>query len=159
MISIGSGCVADIAEPRERGKYTAFFQVGAMCGPALGPLIGGILAQTLGWRSIFWFLTISCGVVLVPLILWVLLYATTTIVLMDSFMPETLRSLVGDGSIPPPTFSMSPMMLFRKRQMDKDLKSRGEDKVHIDRPPPRPVSLAPIARARAHGSIDLGRRS
>jgi hypothetical protein len=69
VISIGSGCVADIAEPRERGKYTAFFQVGAMMGPALGPLIGGVLAQTLGWRSIFWFLVIATGVVLVPLIL------------------------------------------------------------------------------------------
>lgn len=71
VISIGSGCVADIAEPRERGKYTAFFQLGAMIGPALGPLLGGVLAKTLGWRSIFWFLTISTGVVLVPLILWV----------------------------------------------------------------------------------------
>jgi MFS family permease len=45
------------------------FQVGAMLGPAFGPLIGGVLAQTLGWRSIFWFLVIATGVVLVPVIL------------------------------------------------------------------------------------------
>lgn len=69
MIAIGSGCVADIAEPRERGKYNSFFLIGTMAGPALGPLIGGVLADTLGWRSIFWFLTILTGVVLVALIL------------------------------------------------------------------------------------------
>jgi MFS family permease len=40
-----------------------------MVGPAFGPLLGGVLAQTLGWRSIFWFLAIATGVVLVTLML------------------------------------------------------------------------------------------
>lgn len=69
VISIGAGSVADVAEPRERGKFFAIFQLGAMLGPAVGPLIGGVLSSTLGWRSIFWFLVISCAVVLIPLIL------------------------------------------------------------------------------------------
>ena len=38
-------------------------------GPAFGPLLGGIFSDTLGWRSIFWFLTISTGVVMIPLVL------------------------------------------------------------------------------------------
>lgn len=71
MIAIGAGCVSDVAEPRERGLFMAIFQVGAMFGPAFGPLLGGVFAQTLGWRAIFWFLTIFTGVVLVPLILCV----------------------------------------------------------------------------------------
>ncbi|WVQ78691.1 hypothetical protein IAT38_000778 [Cryptococcus sp. DSM 104549] len=123
VISIGYGAVADVAEPRERGKYAAFFQVGAMAGPAFGPLLGGVLADTLGWRSIFWFLAIATGVVLVPLIL---------------FLPETLRSLVGDGSIPPPTLNSSPIMLYQRRKMERELRERGEEGEKVERPPPKP---------------------
>lgn len=61
--------MTDIAEPRERGLFSSIFQVGTMVGPAFGPLLGGVLAQTLGWRSIFWFLAIATGVVLVTLML------------------------------------------------------------------------------------------
>ncbi|TYJ53586.1 hypothetical protein B9479_005791 [Cryptococcus floricola] len=94
VVAIGYGCVADVAEPRERGTFAAIFQTGALLGPALGPLLGGILTQTLGWRSIFWFLVILTGVILVPLIF---------------LLPETLRSLVGDGSIPPPPLNRTPI--------------------------------------------------
>lgn len=69
VISIGAGAVADIAAPRERGKYMAIFTCGAMIGPAIGPFLGGLFAETLGWRSIFWFLTIATGCVMVPFIL------------------------------------------------------------------------------------------
>lgn len=72
VISIGAGAVADVAEPRERGTFMSIFQAGAMIGPAFGPLLGGVFASTLGWRSIFWFLTIATGVILVPLILYAL---------------------------------------------------------------------------------------
>ncbi|WVQ62951.1 uncharacterized protein L199_001100 [Kwoniella botswanensis] len=117
VISIGYGCVTDVAEPRERGKYAAAFQVGAMLGPALGPFIGAVLTDGLGWRSIFWFLAIATAVVLVPLIL---------------FLPETLRSLVGDGSIPPPALNTSPIILLQQRRMKKELM---EDEEKVERPP------------------------
>ncbi|WRT65469.1 uncharacterized protein IL334_002412 [Kwoniella shivajii] len=123
VISIGYGCVTDVAEPRERGKYAAAFQAGAMVGPAIGPFLGAVLTQTLGWRSIFWFLAIATGVVLVPLIL---------------FLPETLRSLVGDGSIPPPALSASPMILIQRRKMAKKLRESGEEGEIIERPPKKP---------------------
>ncbi|KAK8861358.1 hypothetical protein IAR55_002177 [Kwoniella newhampshirensis] len=123
VISIGFGCLTDVAEPRERGRYAAYFQLGAMAGPAFGPLLGGILTQGLGWRSIFWFLTIGTGVILVPLIL---------------FLPETLRSLVGDGSIPPPAFNASPLQLMRRRKMEKALSEKGEVGEEIERPPRKP---------------------
>lgn len=71
VISIGAGAVADIAAPRERGKYMAIFTCGAMIGPAMGPFLGGLLAQTLGWRAIFWFLAIATGCVMVPFLLYV----------------------------------------------------------------------------------------
>jgi len=61
----------------------AVFQAGLLAPVAIGPIIGGGLAAALGWRSIFWFLTIYCGVFLVFLIL---------------LLPETLRYKVGNGS-------------------------------------------------------------
>lgn len=123
VISIGYGCISDVAEPRERGKYAAAFQMGAMAGPAFGPLIGGILTQGLGWRSIFWFLVIADGVVLVPLIF---------------FLPETLRSLVGNGSIPPPSLSASPVELYQRRKLAKKMAETGEELEPVQRPPPKP---------------------
>ena len=53
-----------------------------------------------------------------------------------SFMPETLRSLVGDGSIPPPPLNMSPPMFWRYRKAKK----HGEEVEKVDRPPRKPVS-------------------
>jgi hypothetical protein len=50
-------------------------------------------------------------------------------------MPETLRSLVGDGSIPPPPLSMSPPMLWHRRQMKRELAKTGGEKEHVERPP------------------------
>ena len=61
------------------------YQTGNIVPLAVGPILGGVFAQTLGWRAIFWFLTIYAGFFLVALII---------------FLPETLRSLVGNGSIP-----------------------------------------------------------
>jgi MFS family permease len=39
-----------------------------MLGPTLGPLFGGVLAQKMGWHSIFWFVTICAVIVLLALI-------------------------------------------------------------------------------------------
>jgi MFS family permease len=38
-----------------------------LLGPALGPILGGALAQTMGWRSVFWFVMICALVVLLAL--------------------------------------------------------------------------------------------
>ncbi|KAG2188145.1 hypothetical protein INT44_000896 [Umbelopsis vinacea] len=83
VIAIGAGCIGDIASPSERGTYLGIYSVGPMLGPIVGPIIGGVIAQQLGWRWIFWLLTIIAGA-LFFLVLFLL--------------PETLRSLVGDGS-------------------------------------------------------------
>jgi MFS family permease len=73
--SVGSGTVADMWEPRERGKAMGVFMLGPLCGPGLAPIIGGALTQAYGWRSIQWFLTAFGGLVL-------------TLILF--FLPETV---------------------------------------------------------------------
>lgn len=85
-IALGAGVIGDIAEPAERGGFFGLWGIGPMIGPCLGPVLGGVLADKLGWRSIFWFLCISSAVCLLFILL---------------FLPETLRSLVGDGSYTP----------------------------------------------------------
>ena len=79
--------VADITTSAERGQYIGFVTLSAILGPSLGPLIGGALTDSLGWRSIFWFLTICAGVYLVLIVL---------------FFPETCRPIVDDGAVRPP---------------------------------------------------------
>ncbi|KAL7621470.1 hypothetical protein AAE478_008793 [Parahypoxylon ruwenzoriense] len=81
-IAIGSGVIGDITTRADRGGFTGIFQAGLLVPVAVGPVIGGALAGSLGWRAIFWFLTIYSGVFLLLLIL---------------LLPETLRSIVANG--------------------------------------------------------------
>jgi EmrB/QacA subfamily drug resistance transporter len=54
LATMAQTVVADIASPRERGRYTAHMAVTWGSGSALGPLLGGLLTQYLGWPFIFW---------------------------------------------------------------------------------------------------------
>lgn len=60
-VAIGSAVVADLTTSAERGGFIAAVQASVQFAPALAPALGGILTQYLGWRSIFWFLTIAAG--------------------------------------------------------------------------------------------------
>lgn len=64
-VAIGSAVVADLTTAAERGGFITAVQASIMFAPALAPVLGGILTQYLGWRSTFWFLVISAGVMLI----------------------------------------------------------------------------------------------
>ncbi|KAH0536565.1 hypothetical protein FGG08_006573 [Glutinoglossum americanum] len=83
--AIAFGVIADIAPPAERGSRVGILMGFTNAAPSLGPVLGGILAQRLGWRWVFWLLSIISGLNFLGLVL---------------FFPETLRKLVGNGSIP-----------------------------------------------------------
>ncbi|KAF5251068.1 hypothetical protein FANTH_3830 [Fusarium anthophilum] len=100
LIPLASGVIADIVEPAERGSYMAWATVAPVLGPALAPVLGGILTRYLGWHSIFWFLAIAC-IVLDILFLF--------------FFPETNRKLVGNGSRVPPSLSQPLYVFFTQR--------------------------------------------
>ncbi|KAI7856639.1 major facilitator superfamily domain-containing protein [Circinella umbellata] len=83
VIAIGAGTIADVTHPAERGGYIGWYSLGWNLGPVVGPAVGGVVSQYMGWRWIFWFLAIFGGAH------WILL---------GFCLPETLRSLVGNGS-------------------------------------------------------------
>ncbi|OHE95327.1 major facilitator superfamily transporter [Colletotrichum orchidophilum] len=66
--AVGAGTIADIWEPRERGRAMSIFYLGPLTGPLLAPIIGGALAQRFGWQSTMWTLAIYGGLVLVMIL-------------------------------------------------------------------------------------------
>ena len=83
-VALCHAAVADIVTSAERGQYIDITALPVVLAPSLGPIIGGVLSQYLGWRWIFWFLTILAAVNLAVMLL---------------FFPETCRRIVGDGSV------------------------------------------------------------
>ena len=61
-IANGGGTISDMFEPKERAGVFGWYLLGPLLGPTLGPLFGGIIVQRLGWRWVFWVLTIVCGI-------------------------------------------------------------------------------------------------
>ncbi|KAL3457173.1 major facilitator superfamily domain-containing protein [Aspergillus heterothallicus] len=84
-ISISAGVIADIALPEERGGFMVTNAGVRMLGQAVDPVSGGLLNSAWGFRSLFWFLFVFSMVVVGSLLI---------------FLPETLRSIAGNGSIP-----------------------------------------------------------
>lgn len=104
VIAIGSGTIGDIAHPKERGGFMGLFGLGSMLAPCISPVIGGGLADAFGWQSIFWFLAAFGGVQLL---------------IMLALLPETLRSLVGNGSVPARGINRSLLSIWVVRQERK----------------------------------------
>ncbi|OOO11086.1 Citrate synthase [Aspergillus oryzae] len=84
-VALASAVAADVITSVERGTYMSITSLGNILAPSLGPVLGGVLSEYLGWQSIFWFLAMSSTIFFIPLVL---------------LFPETCRTIVGDGSIP-----------------------------------------------------------
>ncbi|KAI0275306.1 MFS general substrate transporter [Gloeopeniophorella convolvens] len=115
-VALGAGIIADVATPAERGGFFGLFGLGPMVGPTLGPVIGGALSEGFSWRAIFWFLCIGSALCGLGLFL---------------FLPETLRALVGDGSIRAGSIYTPAIPIIGRNRI---MKSSSE------RPPPKPFT-------------------
>jgi multidrug resistance protein len=122
-IAMAAGVVADVATAAERGSFMGYTLAGSLLGPAIGPVLGGVLSQYLGWQAIFWFLCIMGAVFLVPFTIW---------------FPETARTQVGDGSIPPQKWNMSLMNYLAVRKARKAEEAGELPPPDTSRFPPRP---------------------
>ncbi|KAK5219568.1 hypothetical protein LTR72_007952 [Exophiala xenobiotica] len=104
MVTLQQAIIADVVTSAERGSYIGITSITSIVGPSVAPVAGGLLAQHLGWHSIFWFLLIMAAVYAVPLLIW---------------FPETARKLVGDGLIIPPRLNRSLWYIVANRKNDK----------------------------------------
>ena len=54
LSSMGMVVLGDVAPPRQRGRYYAYFAATYTTAGAVGPALGGFLADHLSWSAIFW---------------------------------------------------------------------------------------------------------
>lgn len=86
VTAINSAIVGDITTRAERGGYVGYVSGFQVFGAAFGALLGAGLSSRWGWRANFWFLAIGSG---------------ACFIISFFAMPETKRSIVGNGSIVP----------------------------------------------------------
>lgn len=108
VIALNSGVCADLNIPSKRGKLLGLSTSIQLMAQSIGGLVGSLLTYRFKtWASVFWFLAIGCGV---------------NLFLSFFLLPETKRSIVGDGSVKPKKLmNMSPVWLiphFRKKQVN-----------------------------------------
>lgn len=54
----------------KRGAAMSAFAIGPLLGPIVGPVAGGYLSQALGWRWVFWILSMLSGVLTISFMLF-----------------------------------------------------------------------------------------
>ena len=112
--------------------------MGVTLGPALGPIIGGLLDQYSGWRAIFWFLVILAGVFFSILVVT---------------LPETCRNVVGNGSVPPPKWDLSLWQYLRGRQIQKQFAHSDPQTIKRGSRRPNPLASLQVALEKEGGLI------
>ncbi|CAK7204889.1 hypothetical protein SEUCBS139899_007651 [Sporothrix eucalyptigena] len=84
--ALGAAIVNDLFYLHERGAKMGMYMVGLTLGNSVGPLIGGFVAETIGWRWFLWLSTILSGITFAAVVL---------------FVPETrFKRKYDDGIIP-----------------------------------------------------------
>ncbi|TBU42457.1 MFS general substrate transporter [Dichomitus squalens] len=76
-LATGGASIGDMFEPKKRAYGIGIWGIAAVCGPTLGPLIGGFAYDALGWRWTIW-----------PL----LFLSSASLVFLTFLMPETSSS-------------------------------------------------------------------
>src|SRR6478609_9001339 len=54
LMTLAMTAVGDLVEPRERGRYQGYISMVFAGATVLGPLIGGVLTESVSWRVLFY---------------------------------------------------------------------------------------------------------
>ena len=66
-LATGAASLADVFRPEDCAAVIGAWSIAGMCGPALGPMIGGFAAQAKGWTWTIWILLWLSGAALLLL--------------------------------------------------------------------------------------------
>jgi len=80
-MTLVGGTLADLWRNEERAVPMAAFSAAPFVGPAIGPLVGGYLADAAGWRWLYWIQLILAGV------MWLLI----TFTVPETYAPMILK--------------------------------------------------------------------
>jgi EmrB/QacA subfamily drug resistance transporter len=69
IFGTGVAILTSVFPPGERGRVLGINVAAVYTGLSVGPFLGGVLTQNLGWRSIF-FLMVPLGLVVITFVLW-----------------------------------------------------------------------------------------
>lgn len=69
LFGTGTAILISLFPPHERGKVLGINVASVYLGLSLGPVLGGFLTQSFGWRSIF-LLNVPLGLMVLVLVLW-----------------------------------------------------------------------------------------
>ncbi|KAI0864885.1 MFS transporter [Xylaria cubensis] len=92
-LATGGASIGDMYSPAKRTYGLAVWGIGAVCGPTLGPLIGGFAAEANGWQWTIWEVTWLSGGALVVLIFFLPETSSANILYRRS---RRLRKLTGN---------------------------------------------------------------
>ncbi|KAJ4268819.1 hypothetical protein NW762_002889 [Fusarium torreyae] len=119
-MNIGGGSIADQVTLSKRGFVMSIFFTGIFLGPVIGPVIGGFIAKSLGWRWVFWVMTIVKGVMAIATFFFLAESHAPTIQrkrakkdngdTLDEYKPKTSQVLLRSVSRPMRMLICSPIV-------------------------------------------------
>src|SRR6201996_9288498 len=96
VLATGGATIADIYAPNKQAYAMAIWGISAICGPTLGPLVGGFAAQAKGWTWTIWELMWLSGFA------WVFLFFLLPETSANNILyrrTRRLRKLTGDNKL------------------------------------------------------------
>ena len=92
VLATGGASISDMFEPKKRAYAIGIWGIAAVCGPVLGPLVGGFAVQAEGWTWTIWELMWLCGCSLILFIFFLPETSSTNILYRRT---RRLRKLTG----------------------------------------------------------------
>jgi DHA1 family multidrug resistance protein-like MFS transporter len=96
VLATGGASLSDMYKPAKRAYAIGIWGMAAICGPVLGPLVGGFAAQHKGWTWTIWELLWLSGFSLIILVLFLPETSSANILLRRS---RRLRKLTGRSDL------------------------------------------------------------
>ncbi|GKZ28479.1 hypothetical protein AbraIFM66950_007147 [Aspergillus brasiliensis] len=97
-LALGGGSIGDLMAPEKLGTAMAIWGLGSLVAPVFAPIAGGYLSEDVGWRWIFWVITIPMAVL--TILSFIILRETYAPILLER-KARRLRRETGNRDLRP----------------------------------------------------------